>query len=106
MCVRDVAVDRRRGLRTDEARLQENIQRLNEKLDVYEGILGKQAYLAGDHVTLADLFHLPLGTMLEGRFEMDVFKPEVRPNVARWWKDISSRPSWLAVKNGVYAVGR
>ncbi|EIW84577.1 glutathione S-transferase [Coniophora puteana RWD-64-598 SS2] len=91
----------RRGLKTDEARLQENVQRLEEKLDVYEGILGKQAYLAGDHVTLADLFHLPLSTMLEERFEMDVFKPEARPNVARWWKDISSRPSWLAVKNGV-----
>jgi hypothetical protein len=26
-----------------------------------------------------------------------------RPNVARWYQDISSRKSWLAVKDGVPA---
>ncbi|KAH7913513.1 glutathione S-transferase [Hygrophoropsis aurantiaca] len=89
----------RRGLQTDEARMADMLASLNAKLDAYEVILGKQAYLAGDNVTLADFFHLPLGTMLEGPgFELDIFTK--RPNVSRWWKAISTRPSWLAVKDG------
>ncbi|KAH7926062.1 glutathione S-transferase [Leucogyrophana mollusca] len=89
----------RRGLQTDEARMAEMLATLNTKLDAYEVILAKQTYLAGDNVTLADFFHLPLGTMLEGPgFELDIFSK--RPNVSRWWKAISTRPSWLAVKDG------
>ncbi|KAF9223930.1 glutathione S-transferase-like protein [Gyrodon lividus] len=89
----------RRGLQPDELAVAKHLADLNAKLDVYEVILGKQKYLAGDYVTLADLFHLPFGTMLEGPgLEYEVFKK--RPNVSRWWNDISNRPSWLAVKNG------
>ncbi|KAF9236267.1 glutathione S-transferase-like protein [Melanogaster broomeanus] len=79
-----VAIERvvkvRHGEQTDEAALAKHLAALNAKLDVYDVILGKQKYLAGDYVTLADFFHLPFGTM--------------------WWNDISNRPSWLAVKNG------
>ena len=28
-----------------------------------------------------------------------------KPNVARWWKDISSRAAWQAVKDGVPESG-
>ncbi|EGO03794.1 hypothetical protein SERLA73DRAFT_175443 [Serpula lacrymans var. lacrymans S7.3] len=78
----------------DEARVAQLLSTLNAKLDVYEEILGKQKYLAGDEITLADLFHLPAGTRLV-KIGLDVI--EKRPNVSRWWKDISSRPSWVAV---------
>ncbi|KIK77937.1 hypothetical protein PAXRUDRAFT_834790 [Paxillus rubicundulus Ve08.2h10] len=89
----------RKGLLPDESAVTRHLAALNDKLDVYEVILAKQNYLAGDHVTLADLFHLPFGTMLEGPgLGYDVFKR--RPNVSRWWDDISNRPSWLAVKDG------
>ncbi|KIJ60368.1 hypothetical protein HYDPIDRAFT_117277 [Hydnomerulius pinastri MD-312] len=87
----------RRGLQTDEAALAKHLETLNAKLDAYEVILSKQKYLAGDYVTLADLYHLPFGMMVEG-LGYDVFQR--RPNVARWWNDISNRPSWSAVKNG------
>ena len=49
-------------------------------------------------ITLADLYHLPYASMLPFTGS-DIL--DRKPNVARWYKDISSRPSWLAVKDGV-----
>ncbi|KAF9459960.1 glutathione S-transferase [Collybia nuda] len=77
------------------------IAKLEPKLDVYEEILGKQKYVGGDELTLADLFHLPYGSMLPAAGS-DVI--EARPNVARWFGELSSRPSWVAVKDGVKSV--
>ncbi|KII85279.1 hypothetical protein PLICRDRAFT_166954 [Plicaturopsis crispa FD-325 SS-3] len=87
------------GQETDAARVQEYLKVLDGKLDAYEAILSKQAYLAGNEITLADIFHLPYGSMLS-KIGIDALESEARPNVARWWKDISSRPSWQAVKEG------
>jgi len=87
-----------RGMETNEERVKELISQLEGKLDGYEAILGKQKYLAGDEVTLADLFHLPVGSILFERIGNGNL--ESRPNVQRWWKDISSRESWVAVKDG------
>ncbi|KAF8516155.1 glutathione S-transferase-like protein [Hysterangium stoloniferum] len=84
-----------RGLATDEAVVAERLAGLTAKLEAYEVILGKQKYLAGDEVTLADLFHLPYGSVLV-QAGVDIFST---PNVKRWWNDISSRPSWQAVKH-------
>ncbi|KAF8441293.1 glutathione S-transferase [Boletus edulis BED1] len=88
----------RTGGTTDQVKAAEHLKNLEAKLDVYEIILGKQKYLAGDEVTLADLQHLPFGSMLFLAKHGDVI--EKRTNVARWWKDISNRPAWLAVKDG------
>ncbi|TFK36731.1 glutathione S-transferase [Crucibulum laeve] len=82
----------------NKAVFDESIATLDKKLDVYDMILGKQKYLAGDQITLADLFHLPVGSRLPVAGSSIL---ETKPNVARWWKDISSRPSWQAVKDGV-----
>jgi len=85
------------GLGDPDPKVVQNfIATLNAKLDVYERILSKSKYLAGDEVTLADLFHLPGGHMLQVQ-AIDVLESESRPNVVRWWKDITSRPSWQAV---------
>ncbi|KAG6810036.1 hypothetical protein H0H92_013626 [Tricholoma furcatifolium] len=76
------------------------IQKLDVKLDAYEKILGKQRYLAGDEVTLADLFHIPYGVLLApaGSDILDR-KPNVARQVtSRWFKDITSRPSWIAIQ--------
>ena len=48
----------------DEEQVKKHVATLGAKLDIYEKILSKQKYLAGDEVTLADLFHLPLGAKL------------------------------------------
>ncbi|TCD71593.1 hypothetical protein EIP91_007340 [Steccherinum ochraceum] len=82
---------------TDDAAVAKALEALNQTLDVYDGILGKQKYLAGDNVTLADLFHLPVGTTLTESLKLDVLTTDKRPNVQRWWKDISSRPSWVVL---------
>ncbi|EGN98751.1 hypothetical protein SERLA73DRAFT_152583 [Serpula lacrymans var. lacrymans S7.3] len=86
------------GGETDEKRVATLIASLQAKLDAYDVILGQQKYLGGNDVTLADLFHLPYGSVI---VSIGVNEFDKRPNVARWWKDISTRPSWLAVKNGL-----
>ncbi|KAF8835278.1 glutathione S-transferase [Paxillus ammoniavirescens] len=72
---------------------------LEAKLDVYNNILKKQEYLAGDNVSLADLFHLPECDLIVHKFDRNII--ESREHVAKWWTNLSTRPSWLAVKDGV-----
>ncbi|PCH34466.1 glutathione transferase [Wolfiporia cocos MD-104 SS10] len=86
------------GGATDETVVANLLQTLNTKLDAYEVILSKSAYLAGEEVTLADLFHLPFGNTL-GLMGYDLLTTNRRPNVAKWWKTISSRSAWQAVKD-------
>ncbi|CAE6455908.1 unnamed protein product [Rhizoctonia solani] len=77
----------------DAVLAQKYVDSLNVKMDGYERILSKQKYLAGDNFTLADLFHLPYG------FYVNQTDPTImgsKPNVKKWWDDISSRASWKA----------
>ncbi|KAH8827749.1 glutathione S-transferase [Flagelloscypha sp. PMI_526] len=86
------------GKEPNKAAGDELLAKLDAKLEAYDCILEKQKYLAGDEITMADLFHIPYGTLLA------VAGSELmtsRPNVKRWWTDISSRPSWQAVSGGV-----
>lgn len=89
-----------RGLDADLVRVKELEERFNAKLDVYEKILGQQKYLAGDEITLADLFHIPYGSMVKNT-NPELFAADKRPNVARWFESLQARPSWQAVKDGV-----
>ncbi|CAK5279941.1 unnamed protein product [Mycena citricolor] len=78
--------------------IEANLQLLEGKLDTYEIILSDHRYLAGDNITLADFFHLPYAPLItEGGAE--VFTK--RPNVARWYTELVSRPSWKAFEGGV-----
>ena len=74
----------------------ESERQLLRVLDVYDGALGRSAYLAGDDFTLADLSHLPnahyLACSARGRALL-----ASRANVARWYAAISSRPAWRQV---------
>lgn len=77
---------------TDEAALIKSVASLEEALTVYEATLSKQAYLAGDQLTLADLFHLPAGVFTKkvgfsGSF--DKF-----PHVAKWFTGLENLESW------------
>ena len=47
------------GMPGDDALLTRNVELLDKALDGYERILSKQAWLAGDHLTLADFFVPP-----------------------------------------------
>ncbi|GLB45764.1 putative GST superfamily protein [Lyophyllum shimeji] len=87
------------GQTPDQAVFDELIKQLGPRLDAYEKILSKQKYVAGDEFTLADVFHLPYGALLSVAGS-DILTDPSRPNVARWWKDITGRDSWQAVKDG------
>ncbi|KAH7104881.1 hypothetical protein BKA62DRAFT_767150 [Auriculariales sp. MPI-PUGE-AT-0066] len=69
---------------------------LGPKLDGYERILSKSHYLDGEKLTLVDLFHLPHASMFNKYIGSDALR--TRPDVARWWNDISKPPEWIAAR--------
>ncbi|KAJ7763303.1 glutathione S-transferase [Mycena metata] len=94
--VREVWNKKNSGLPIDQAAVDAGLMDLSAKLDVYEVILGKQKFLAGDSFTLADLFHFAYGPLLaEGGVDLMTSKG---PNVARWWNELLSRPAWIKLK--------
>ncbi|KAF7332913.1 Glutathione S-transferase [Mycena venus] len=86
------------GWPSDQAVIDAQLPILDKKLEAYDAILSKQRFVAGDTLTLADLFHLPYGPLVASG-ENDVMTH--RPNVARWYNELISRPSWLAYVDGV-----
>ncbi|KAL1739431.1 glutathione S-transferase, partial [Schizophyllum fasciatum] len=91
-----------RGQQGSEELYQEALAKFDQKLDVYEKILGERKFIAGDVFTLADLFHIPYATRLQPATGCDLL--EKKPNVARWYKSIIARPAWQANKDGVKAI--
>ncbi|KAJ3737837.1 glutathione S-transferase III [Lentinula guzmanii] len=73
------------------------LKRVELVLDVYEVILGKQRYIGGNQYSLADIYHLPNGFALQAQCDEQVFLSEKRPNVARWWSEITGRDAWKQV---------
>ncbi|KAJ7286431.1 glutathione S-transferase [Mycena rebaudengoi] len=86
------------GQKTDQAIVNEKLAVLDKKLDGYEKILAKHRYLAGNELTLVDLFHVPYAPWL-AKGGSDIMTS--KPNVARWYNELISRPSWLANDGGV-----
>ena len=50
---------------SDNAKDEQLVRQLKEKMAVYDQILHNPPYLAGSEITSADLFHLPLGVWVE-----------------------------------------
>ncbi|KAJ7325380.1 glutathione S-transferase [Mycena albidolilacea] len=84
---------RLRGLPFDQAILDEALSELSAVLDVYEVILGKQKFLGGDEYSLADLFHFGSAPRLVEN-GIDIMTSKGRPNVTRWWNELTARPAW------------
>ncbi|KAG4433347.1 hypothetical protein IFR05_011175 [Cadophora sp. M221] len=83
---------------TDEEMVKKHVANLDAAFAVYDGILAKQAYLAGDELTLADLFHLPYGKMVKGQGFADIFAKY--PKVNKWFDALEARESWQKVTGG------
>ncbi|CUA73233.1 Glutathione S-transferase PM239X14 [Rhizoctonia solani] len=64
-----------------------------KKLPSTEELAQNKIILAGNDLTLADLFHLPYGQIMDD-LEPTVFSS--RPHVKAWWDNISSRECWRA----------
>lgn len=92
----------RNGLVPDETVIQAARVTLDSKLDAYDSLLSHRRYLGGQNLTLADLYHLPLGQkIIDAGYGASLMDDKRRPNVARWWKSLSSRPSWQGVLKDV-----
>jgi glutathione S-transferase len=83
------------GKTADEEKVKELKATLNASFDVYEKILGKQQYLAGKQISLADIAHIPL---IGALFDAGVNFGEGRPAVARWVSELLDRPSWRSLQ--------
>ncbi|KAJ7624648.1 glutathione S-transferase [Roridomyces roridus] len=93
-----------RGEAVDEEVLSKYMEDLTETLKVYDLILGQQRYVSGDEFTLADIFHLMFMPLLVAN-GIDVVKT-VGPNVARWWEELTTRPTWVKLQaEGVQSTG-
>jgi glutathione S-transferase len=117
----------RHSVPTDQANLEKNQTKLRSKLEAYDVILGKHKFLAGDEVTLADLFHLPYGSLVSkvsgsvviaasaargGRARARIALTDSQtgvapaltdgslPNVQRWWAALQALPAWAKVREG------
>ncbi|KAF9562568.1 glutathione S-transferase [Agrocybe pediades] len=95
---REYGPKKRAGLEPDQEFIAKLNKDLSAKLDAYEVILSKQKYITGDELSLIDLFHLPFGANIPTAGADAI---ATHPNVSRWFKEISDRPSWQALNDGV-----
>ena len=71
------------------------LAKAREVVPVFDRQLGQSRYLVGDSVTAADLFLAPLAFYFPGIPGLTEIG-EAAPNIARWMKDMSGRPSMMA----------
>ena len=73
--------------------IKEAREELNNVLDIYEKLLEGKDYIAGEY-SLADIFHCSGMHYIVHAGHGDLLDNPKRPNVARWWKNISEREIW------------
>lgn len=79
--------------------VEENLNKLEKVLDVYEERLKKTKYLAGDSYTLADLHHVPYIYYFMKTSHAGLVND--RPKVKAWWDDLCSCPAFVKVSLGL-----
>ncbi|OWM63510.1 glutathione S-transferase F13-like [Punica granatum] len=87
------------GKSSNQAIIDEHLEKLRMVLDVYEDRLGQTKYLAGDFYSLADLHHMPMMFYFMKTPWGHVVNE--RPRVKAWWEDISSRDAFKKVAGGM-----
>ncbi|KAG6919675.1 hypothetical protein DXG01_002618 [Tephrocybe rancida] len=96
------------GLTPNKEVVEQQIKKLDAKLDAYDAILSKQKYLAGDELTLADLHHLPFAL---GLYQGGVDIIDTKPNVARMSPESAPYGTWTspitaeAITKGALPIG-
>ncbi|KAH9730337.1 glutathione S-transferase F13 [Citrus sinensis] len=87
------------GKSPDQGVIDANLEKLSKVLDVYEAKLSSAKYLAGDFYSLADLHHLPYTYYFMKTPCASIISE--RAHVKAWWEDISSRPAFNKVSEGM-----
>lgn len=85
----------------DEATVAELVGKLQKILEGYERILSKSKFLAGDKITLADIFHVPYASLLEALGYGNLFSEF--PAFKAWLKGLQSREPWKKINT--YELG-
>uniref|UniRef100_A0A1D1XHE7 glutathione transferase n=1 Tax=Anthurium amnicola TaxID=1678845 RepID=A0A1D1XHE7_9ARAE len=91
--VYQLVFSKRRGGSPDPEVIKQAREDTNKVLDVYEKLLEGKDYLAGEF-SLADILHIPYTQYAINAGQDDLFNNPNRPNVSRWWKNISERENW------------
>lgn len=76
----------------DEVLIAGALPRAQISLKVLDDLIGKQPFITGDELSLADLYLAPLLYYFERTPEGQRLMPTY-PNVQRWWQAVSGRPS-------------
>ncbi|KAI3862653.1 hypothetical protein MKW92_048955 [Papaver armeniacum] len=87
------------GQSPDKTVIDANVEKLGKVLDIYEDRLSNNKYLAGDFYSLADLHHLSYTYYMMKTEWASLINS--RPHVKAWWEDISSRPAFVKVAEGM-----
>ncbi|KAI3961228.1 hypothetical protein MKX01_035814 [Papaver californicum] len=87
------------GQSPDKTVIDANVEKLGKVLDIYEDRLSNNKYLAGDFYSLADLHHLSYTYYMMKTEWASLINS--RPHVKAWWEDISSRPAFIKVAQGM-----
>lgn len=71
---------------------------LDTTLAVYEQILSTQKYIAGDKLTVADLYHVSYGALARQAGYLETF--EKYPHVEKWFAGLLALESWQKASTG------
>ena len=87
-----------RGREPDQARIDEALPTIDDRLGVLERELGDgRPYIVGEELTLADLFFAPPIAYLRMTPESERLLAN-RPAIGRWFDTVSARPSFAATQ--------
>lgn len=86
------------GKPTDKARVEELSKKLDKILKGYERILTQHTWVAGPNMTIADLFHLPNGSLLVMKDAAPGLTDGTLPHVMEWWAKLSNLPKWKKIE--------
>jgi glutathione S-transferase len=82
------------GGQVDEKAIEEGLPRARISLSEIDRLLGNQSFLAGDDISLADLYLIPIYAYVSMTPESKALLGPLG-NLARWWQAVASRPSVL-----------
>jgi glutathione S-transferase len=83
------------GIEVDEDKIAQAMPEIEHQVSVVDQTLSQSPYLAGDTLSLADLFVIPIFAYLEMTPEGDGLRSKF-PAVERWRETMKARPSFAA----------
>lgn len=89
------------GKQPDPKRVEDLKAKLQKTLEGYERVLTKHTWVAGPKMTIADLFHLPNGTLAVMKDAAPALTDGTLPHVMEWWAKLSNLPNWKKIEQEV-----